>query len=182
MPARVGAARGARVLETGALLDRQRVHVGAQPDDRALSPVADDGDHSGLADALFELDAEVGEVAGDDPGRAGLLERQFRMPVQVDVEAFEVDRHAPEPTEELVGALRSRIASRRRATHHEVVSQGARLGARDAGIHRLDLGEDRLGRALALPERKLVDRGQPEELAELVTVDADRPRASSGTR
>ena len=60
--------------------------------------VADDRRDTRLADALFELDAELGQVPGDDPRGAGLLERQLRMPVQIDVEGFEVDGHDFEPS------------------------------------------------------------------------------------
>ena len=102
---RVGAARGARVLEAGQLLHRERVHVGTEPDDRTIS-VADDADHAGLADALFELDAQLAQRSRDDTRRPRLLERQFGMPVQVGVEGFEVDGHAVEPSRGAVMPLR----------------------------------------------------------------------------
>src|SRR5690606_12996870 len=57
----------------------------------------DRGD-AGLADSLLELDPEVCEVLGDDPRGARLLERELRMPAQVDVQRLEVDRHADEPS------------------------------------------------------------------------------------
>ena len=77
------------------------------------SPFGDLRDHAGLADALLELDAEVGQLAGDDPGGARLLEREFRMPVQIDVEGFEVERHVPEPTEAPPGVSRAVARSSR---------------------------------------------------------------------
>src|SRR4051794_17067589 len=61
----------------------------------------------------------------------------------------------------------------RRAAHDQVVGQSPRLEARDDGIPGLELREDRLGGPLTLPERELIDRGQPEELTQLVPVDAD---------
>ena len=93
----VGAARRARVLEPGLLGHRQRVHVGAQPDDRPLAVLDERGD-AGLADALLECDAQLRQVLRDHPGRAGLLEGQLRMPVQIDVERFEVEGHGVEPS------------------------------------------------------------------------------------
>ena len=70
---------------------------------------------------------------GDDPRGAGLLERQLRMPVQIDVEGFEVDESWPR-------AYRSRSArpsggrTGGRAADDELERQVPRLGARRAGI------------------------------------------------
>ena len=75
----------------------RRVHVGAQPDDRPLDRCVITRRDAGLADALFELDAELGQALRDHPRRAGLLEGQLRMPVQIDVERFEVEGHGLEP-------------------------------------------------------------------------------------
>src|SRR5690606_29638809 len=52
-------------------------------------------DHSGLADALLEGDAELAELLGDHTRGAGLLEGQFGMLVQIDVDRFEVQGHSP---------------------------------------------------------------------------------------
>lgn len=89
----VDAGRGAGIGEACLFADGQRVHVGACPDDRALA-VAQDADHAGDADALVHLEAEIPQVTGGDAGGARLLERQFRVLVQVCVERFEVDRSA----------------------------------------------------------------------------------------
>ncbi len=74
------------------LLDRQRVHVGADADHRAaFAQVADD---ARLADAGLRLDAKLGEGVGHQAGGALLLKAKFRM--HVDVTA---------PGNDLVGQL-----------------------------------------------------------------------------
>ena len=95
----VGAARGARVVEAGALGDREGVGVGAQPHHGTGlgvgARVADDRGDPGPPDARLELDAERGQMRRDDARGAGLLERELRMPVQIGVDGFEVERHGP---------------------------------------------------------------------------------------
>src|SRR4051812_5274946 len=59
------------------------------------------------------------------------------------------------------------------AAHDQLVRQLARLVTREVCIPCLDLGQNRLSGSLALTERELVDRGEPEEVAELVAVDPD---------
>ena len=93
-PRGVDALRSAGVRQTRLLLDRQCVHVGPHPHHRAVA-VAQDADDTGDPDALFDLEAQVAQVLGGDARGARLLEREFRMLVQVDVERFEVDRHGP---------------------------------------------------------------------------------------
>ena len=51
-----------------------------------------------------------------------------------------------------------------RAAHDQLVRQRARLVERDAGIPRLEFGEDRLCAPLALTQGELIDRREPEEL------------------
>ena len=167
-PGRVDAPRGRRVGEAGALLDRKAVHVGAEPDHRPLA-VRDRGGDARLAETLHELQAELGELLRDDPRGARLLERELRMPVQVGVERLEVDRHAVEPTDGGGGGggggpRPSGRVPRRRAAHDELEREvGSHLPDALAGL--VELGQDRLGRTLALPQRELVDRRQAEERA-----------------
>ncbi len=73
------------VVEVRALLDRQRVHVRAQPDPaRPLTPAVDQPDDARPRDAVVHLVHSVlPQLVGDDPGRPVLLEPQFGMGVQV---------------------------------------------------------------------------------------------------
>ena len=74
------------VRQSGFLLDRQRVHVGAQADDLvgfALAAV-DDADHPGAAEAGHHLVAAEGlELVGDDAGGAQDVVLQFRVGMQI---------------------------------------------------------------------------------------------------
>ena len=68
------------------LLDRQRVHVGAQADRLAGGALAaaDDADHAGAAETGDDLVAAEGlELFGNRAGRAMYIEQQFRMGMQV---------------------------------------------------------------------------------------------------
>ena len=69
--------------QAGLLLDRQRVHVGADGEHRAGAAALDQADDPGAADAGLVADAETGEFARDDAGGADLLEAEFRMGVDV---------------------------------------------------------------------------------------------------
>jgi hypothetical protein len=71
------------MLEGVGLLDRQRVHVGAQADRAGRTAVAQHADHPGAADAAMHLDAEGLEALRDQPGRAALGEAELRMGVDV---------------------------------------------------------------------------------------------------
>ena len=65
------------------LEDRQRVHVGAQPDrDRPIA-LAQHADHAGPADAAMHLDAERLELLRHDVGGAVLGEPDLRMRMEV---------------------------------------------------------------------------------------------------
>ena len=88
-PVGVERAHRARVRQPGPLLHGQRVHVRAQPDDRAVA-VAQDTDDPGPAHAGRHLGAELGEPRRDDPGGAGLGERELGVGVQVLVERDEI--------------------------------------------------------------------------------------------
>ena len=70
------------VGQVGGLLDRQRVHVGAQADGRAVAGLQHP-DHSRLADVAMHGAAEFGELAGDELGGAVLLEAELGMRMQV---------------------------------------------------------------------------------------------------
>jgi hypothetical protein len=68
------------------LIDRQRVHVGAQADglSRRAFAAADDADHAGAADARHHLvAAERLELVGDRGRRAMHVVHEFRMGMQV---------------------------------------------------------------------------------------------------
>ena len=84
VPARVHAAVvHALVRKIVALLDRQRIHVGAQADRTVAAAVLDDADHAGGAHAAMNRDAPFGQLGGYLVGGAVLGETQFRMCVQV---------------------------------------------------------------------------------------------------
>jgi len=66
------------------LRQRQRVHVGAQPDHRSLPrPHAQAADHAGLGQAAMHVDAEAAERGGDRIGRPLLVEGELRVGVQI---------------------------------------------------------------------------------------------------
>jgi hypothetical protein len=71
------------VVEVVGLDDRQRVHIGPQPD--GLLAIADPkrADDAGGAEAAMNLHAEFFQLAGDDVGRAVFLEPEFRMRMDV---------------------------------------------------------------------------------------------------
>ncbi len=71
------------VVEAVGLVDRQRVHVGAQADRLVRAAVAKHADDTRASDAAVHLDAEALETLRDEVGGAVLLEAQFRVRVQV---------------------------------------------------------------------------------------------------
>ena len=75
---RLGCVRNARHL-----LDRQGVHVGAQPDRGRAVALAQHADDAGAADADMHLDAERFKFLRDDIRGAMLLEAELRMGVKV---------------------------------------------------------------------------------------------------
>jgi len=80
---------GARVLEARLLLDRQRVHVGAQHHRRSVA-VAEHADDAGAADPGRHLEPGGLQPARCDAGGAFLLHRQLRVSVEVLVEVLDV--------------------------------------------------------------------------------------------
>src|SRR3954451_6985039 len=85
VPAGVHAAGRARSPRHAALLDdRQRVHVGPEPDRRPLAAAAHDRHHAGLRDAGVDLvDPELAQPFGDEARRLDLLEAELGILVQV---------------------------------------------------------------------------------------------------
>jgi hypothetical protein len=72
----------AAVIERVELLDRQRVHVGAQADHalrRAAVAAVHDADHRGAREAAVNLDAPRAELLGHQVGRELLLEAELGM-------------------------------------------------------------------------------------------------------
>ena len=72
-----------RERQPGLLVDRQRVHVGADADGLAGLRAFDHGDHAGLADAAAELDAQLPEEGGHRLRGLMLLERELGVLVQL---------------------------------------------------------------------------------------------------
>ncbi|MNP54175.1 hypothetical protein D3C76_1487100 [compost metagenome] len=64
------------------LLDRQRVHVGADADTGAFA-VAQGTDHAGTAQAAMHLDAEAGQQLGDLVAGLHFLKAQLRRRVEL---------------------------------------------------------------------------------------------------
>src|SRR5205807_8666681 len=87
------AGNGRLVGQAGFFFDRQRVHVGAQPDDPVADLVAgfvtglapaNDPDHAGTPNAGNDFIAtEALELVGDRAGRAVHVVAQFRMGVEI---------------------------------------------------------------------------------------------------
>ncbi len=69
--------------QAGLLLDRQRVHVGADRQHRARPAALDQSDHAGPPDARLVADAQPRQLARHHAGGAHLLEAEFRMRVDV---------------------------------------------------------------------------------------------------
>ncbi len=82
------AVNGGGVLQTGGLLDRQCVHVAAQPHGRTLA-VGENTDHPGTADALRHVVAGGPQPSGELRGGAVLLEGELRVTVEVLVEVLQ---------------------------------------------------------------------------------------------
>ena len=69
--------------EVGRFLDRQAIHVGAQPDRARRIAGAQPADDAGLADPAEHLAAEFGELLRDEIGGPLLLEAKLGMGVDV---------------------------------------------------------------------------------------------------
>ena len=92
------------VGDVGDLLDRQRVHVGAQADAAVIAAAAlQHADDARLADAAMDLDAPAGQEPRDEVGRAHLLHAELGVGMQVAADGDELvgvsghaveDRHA----------------------------------------------------------------------------------------
>jgi len=70
-------------------VDRQGIHVG--PNQQRLARVCsvEHGQHPGPTDAFLHLQAEDPHLTSQDPGGPHLLERQFRVPMQLPSEGDE---------------------------------------------------------------------------------------------
>ena len=64
------------------LVDRQRVHIGTQPDGPARKRPANDADNTRFRDPPM-IDAELVELTLDERRRANFLEAQLRVPVDL---------------------------------------------------------------------------------------------------
>ena len=73
----------ALVGQPALLVDRQRIHVGAQPDRARGLAVLEHAHDTGAADALVHRDSPGAQALGDDRRRALLLVGELRMPVDV---------------------------------------------------------------------------------------------------
>ena len=84
-PGGAGGADLAREGEAGLLGDGERVHVGAQQQDRA-GPVLHYRDDAGLADARGDLEAEFLRLGGELGGGLDLLHRQLGIGMEVAIQ------------------------------------------------------------------------------------------------
>src|ERR1700694_5035485 len=91
MAAAVEAAGNGRTpSQIGVLFHRQCVHVGAQPDALAASPLAlEHADTTGAAEAAMHLDAPLRELVGDDARGADFLEADLGMRMQIPADRGE---------------------------------------------------------------------------------------------
>src|SRR3954451_18525641 len=70
------------------LYDRERIHVGAQGNDRAVACAATQGaDNASYRDPLANIEAKPFEVIGDNGRRANLLVPKFRVLMNVTAPA-----------------------------------------------------------------------------------------------
>ena len=99
IPFGIGGRDVAGIGQAGRLLDRQRIHVGAQHDGRAVA-VAQQADDAGLADARRHLVAGGRSRPQRDAGRSRLLHRQLGMRVHVLVERLEIREQIGEARQE----------------------------------------------------------------------------------
>ena len=87
MPTRMHRAIGfRRVIQTGLFVDRQRVHVGAQPDDlaRSIRLALDHAHNPGAANARDDLiAAELPQELGHPRACAMRVEQNFRVLVKI---------------------------------------------------------------------------------------------------
>ena len=81
--------------QPGLLLDRQRVHVGADGQYRTGSAAFDQADDPGASNACLVADAETGQFARDDAGSAHLLAAQFGMGMDVAADFDQCRLDAP---------------------------------------------------------------------------------------
>ena len=84
-PGDILADHGARVGQAGFLLDRERIHVGADEHRRA-GAVFHHAHDAEAADLLGDFAADGAQFLGDDPGGAHLGERELRVQVEVLVD------------------------------------------------------------------------------------------------
>lgn len=95
MPAGVG--------EGVELLHGQRIHVGAQADGTWAVAALDDADHAGLAQAAVHRNAPLGELGGNQVGRAKLFKTQFRVGMDVTAHGRDAGRLGHDGVEDLHG-------------------------------------------------------------------------------
>ena len=88
------------------LLDRQRIHIGAQANGARRIAAPERADHAGPGQAAMHLAAEFGELGGHDLGGAVFLVGQLRMGMDVaadlgqlglEVEQARNGRHGGKP-------------------------------------------------------------------------------------
>ena len=73
----------AAICEVVGLRDRQRIHVGAQPDRRLTISGTQHAHHTGAADAAVHLDAPFYKFLRNQIGGAMFLKAEFRMGMDV---------------------------------------------------------------------------------------------------
>ncbi len=78
------------IREAVLLIDRQRVHVGAQADGAGAAALAQDADNPGLRQSAMHFQTIRRELAGDDIGGTRLVEGQFRVGVNIVTERDQV--------------------------------------------------------------------------------------------
>jgi hypothetical protein len=88
------------------LLDRQRIHVGAQADAAAAAAVADHAHHAGAAETAMHLDAPGGEPFGHEVTGAMLFVAQLGVGVQVAPQRFDVGPELDDAVDQLHGGSR----------------------------------------------------------------------------
>ena len=79
----------AGVGEAGFFFHRKGIEFGAQHD-RGPGTVLENGDDAGAADVLGDFVTQAAQAAGELGCRLGLMRRQLRVLVQIDIESVSV--------------------------------------------------------------------------------------------
>ena len=94
----------------GRLVDRQRVHVGAQADQIAAATGPQHPDHAGLGQPRVHLvEAKAAQLVSDEGGRSHFLETEFGMRVQIPTPSRHLALKVADPVDDRHGSRPYRL-------------------------------------------------------------------------